>query len=340
MDKAKTIVWMVGIMLVFLAIIGMIFLFANWQIGVILLGIPGIYLLAGLRQIYQEDRAVIEVLGAFYKIKGPGLIEVFPIIMGKRVMVDTREQPIRLFPQKPSLDFKGGGTAILVDPIVWVRVKGAKEKNKKEMNDSIQKMTYVITNWWDGVQNNIETTLRSYLNTLTPEEALEEVREKGKPWWEIIKEAYPELEPKFSGWGLEAIRITITDFDWSKEVISARQLVFNAQRQIQKAEHDATAEGFKAKQEAQRIGATISEIVTIFQARGYGKEKARNLAPAVFNFVKAAETKSLFLTSGLEETGGMTSLIAQAAATIAKISEKEPKKAVEKKGREGEEEEK
>jgi len=193
----------------------------------------------GFKRVTQEERLLIETFGRYDGVKGPGLVFVLPFIQKVRACLLLWEFPIDLFPENPRIDFKDGGTAELIDPKVWLKIKGEDEKEKEE---SMVKMVYNVQNFELAVRELIENALRSYLNSLTIEEVIEKRRaqESGSSlWWANVRQFYKnkqkenELVETLENWGLEVVRITISDFSWDKKVVAARERVFDTEKQLE-----------------------------------------------------------------------------------------------------------
>jgi len=300
-------------------IFDLIMLVLRIAIALAVFGFVVVLLRRSLKSIRQQERWVIERFGKYNRILGPGLHWVTPFIERVRAVVSIWEQPLLLFEEKPWLDFKEGGEAQLVDPDIWVRPLGVADNDENTIRSSVRKMVYLVVNWRDGTIDNSETCIQRYLNSITVEEAMGTVQDR-KPWWEIVKAAFPDLEKKLAEWGLEVTRITIADFQWSKEVEDTRRKVYEAQREVARMEHAIKSAEKDATRQANVIGGVISQINELLIKHGYSKQKAQGLAPRIFAFVKAAETRSLFLTRiGGEE--GIGPIFAEVAAVMERARE-------------------
>ena len=187
--------------------------------------IPIVFYLSGLRVVTEEKRRIIEILGQRWKTKGPGLIWVFPVLMKTRETISIWEQPIPLFISKPWVDFLQGGQARLVECILWGKPKG---KTVQERQENAMKLVYAIEKWKKAVREEGETSVRSYLGQLTVEAVFEKIGQGN--WWTQVVEKFPNLPKVFAEWGWETTKLTITDFEWSKDVVATRQQVYEAQR--------------------------------------------------------------------------------------------------------------
>lgn len=275
-------------------------------------------------QIEEEWRQVYEVFGEFWEVKGPGLVFV-PLFVQKmeggetdeegRVMgkVNLSETDIPLFPRETKIDFKGGGTAVLKDPRIYVRVKGAKNNNEKEIRRSVYKMMYAIRNWEDAVREIAESALREYFNQMEAEEIIE----KSVPnWLDKVKKQHENdkgepLNETLREWGLIATRITISDFDWSESIIEGRETLYAAQRRLEVSKTEAKIAEENAKKSAQELGGWIEKMVERLKKGGYSKKEARKVAKEIALYKMGSETGSITDIKGIEGASSLEGLIAR-----------------------------
>jgi regulator of protease activity HflC (stomatin/prohibitin superfamily) len=274
--KIKTLVELIKASLTLFAVLGAFFLFLSLIIGEfapgILAGIflifSGIFFLGGLRSIPEEKRWVIEVFGKFYRIYGPGLVWICPIVMRAREAVSVWEQRYPLFERgterEIKIDFKNG-SAVPRIAYAYVQVIGGKEwlksktsDDEKVVRENIFKVVYTIKNAKEATTSLIENAARSYLNALTVEEGLEqgragynlldgmkekagklkkEKKKEDKEAGKKIEAGLKRIDESLATWGLELHRITVGDYDLDKTIIEARENVFRAERDAVAAVH-------------------------------------------------------------------------------------------------------
>ena len=278
------------------------FLGEYWIFGSILSGIPSmlfLFALSGLVIVQPEDRIMIEFLGKPYCIKKSGLRWVCPILMKKRMIVFTWEQPVRLFPERRypngiNIDLKNGGKTELVEPILWVQMNkvGTGQEEK-----SVLRMIYSIDDWERAIQEGGEDALRTCLNNLTVEEVLSATHDsKRASWWEAVSEYFPALEETIKSYGLVPKRLTISDFNWDSKVVETRQKIFDEERSIRLAELSVEAAKNEVKQKALESGGLYGNIVKLLRQKQYGElnnEEAMKAAETLVLYFKGADTKSL-----------------------------------------------
>jgi len=272
-----------------------------------------IFVLIGTKIVQQQERFVIEMLGKFYTVLGPGLNWIVPFLMRVRAIVPVWEQSMDLFPETPDIDFREGGTAKLVDPKVWVEVK------------DVYKAVYDIANWREAVKERVENLLRDTLSNRSVEEIIDQ--KTIHPWWNLVKEelgkeSMPDPEQEIlDKWGIKVLRVTISDFKWSEEVIKARREVFEAQRKISQEENLAKAAVHTAQKKAQESGGMHGEIKKLLQDNyGYSSTEANKVASEYVKYFKGAETGRLIDWRSSGE-GGIYEMIAKGIMAIEKAKE-------------------
>ncbi len=342
----KKIVRIIGITMIALGVVGFSFLaFKQWIPAIACLGVFAIGIIfgiAGIKRVREEERMVVEFFGKFYEVKSPGPRWICPLIMRIRAIVSIWEQPIKLFTEKPSIDFAEGGTAVLVEPTVWVRVKGTEKnlttRDEKEISENTKTMIYEVDDWRVAIREDIENALRDCLNDLKVDEALEE-----KDWWKKVKEVYPELENRIAALGLKVTKVLISDFQWSKEVVETRRKIFEERRSIEIAEHSAEAAKHRARQKALESGGMHAEIKKLLteEPYNYSPEDAEKVAADYVKYFRGTETGRIIDWRVSEGGGGLPLEIAKIATAIEAAKEifkpkaqetKEKKEKKEKKG--------
>jgi regulator of protease activity HflC (stomatin/prohibitin superfamily) len=265
-------------------------------------GIPLIlflWALLGFMVVQPEDRIMIEFLGRAYCIKESGFRWYLRFLMKRRRIVSTWEQPVKLFPERKypngiHIDLKNGGKTEVVDPILWIRLSGAGTNQEK---DNILRMIYAIEDWEDAVQENGENALRTCLNNLTVDDVLTAIHDpKKQSWWDAIKEYFPGLDNVLKEYGIEATRLTISDFNWDQEVVKARQKVFEEERSIRLAELSIKAAEDEVSQKALESGGLYGKIVKLLMQKKYGElsqKQAMEAAKTLVLYYKGADTNSL-----------------------------------------------
>jgi regulator of protease activity HflC (stomatin/prohibitin superfamily) len=161
-----------------------------------------VFLFAAIRVIREYERAVIFQLGRFWKVKGPGLILVIPIIQ-QAVKVDLR---IRVH-DIPSQDIISRDNVLVkVNAVVYYRVMDAR-------NAIIQ-----VEDFSQATSQLAQTTLRSVLGQHELDEMLAE-REK------LNTDLQRILDEQTESWGIKVSNVELkhVDIDESMIRVIARQ---------------------------------------------------------------------------------------------------------------------
>jgi regulator of protease activity HflC (stomatin/prohibitin superfamily) len=161
-----------------------------------------IFLFAAIRVIREYERAVVFQLGRFWKVKGPGLILLIPIIQ-QAVKVDLR---IRVH-DIPSQDIISRDNVLVkVNAVVYYRVMDAR-------NAIIQVEDFMM-----ATSQLAQTTLRSVLGQHELDEMLAE-REK------LNADLQRILDEQTESWGIKVSNVELkhVDIDESMIRVIARQ---------------------------------------------------------------------------------------------------------------------
>jgi len=304
--------------IIFTSISILLFFAGTWYFTV--LGLVFSFFLWGIKIVQTPDRMVVERFGNFHIVKKPGLRWLFPLIDTVRAEVPVWEQPIPLFEAGPSIDFEGGGTAVLKEPIIWVKVL-----EEPSLEDNVYKMVYEIEDWRQAIRENVETALRTHLNNMTVEDTIKAVFDPNKTWWKELAVSFPSLDNEVRALGLKPTRLTITDFSWDDQVTKTRQAIFAEERSFRQAELSVRAAKQEIIQKALESGGIHAEIARILvNDYGYESERAESIAADYVKYFKAAETGTLI---DLKTTGGdLLSLVAQIVAVAQTVAKKTSKK--------------
>lgn len=242
-----------------------------------------------LYRIPEDERWVIEKIGEFDRVVGPGLFFRTPIVDSIREKVSTREQQIQLFSQPMKLDFRNG-SATPKNAYVFVRILNG---NQCQAEDVYKLVYNPPTEWRKAVKDLVENAVRSFLSGLTVEEGLE----MGRLGYNLLEktpsgeECLPspkvnELKTTLANWGLELLRITLGDLDLDPALLRSREELFHKQRQRDMAllEKEIRAEqdmGAYLQSWAKAEGITIKELQTRIAKSSKLSKEAREIALAL-----------------------------------------------------------
>ena len=183
-----------------------------------------ILLFSAINVLMEYERGVIFTLGRFWKVKGPGLIIVIPIIQ-KIVRVQLRT----IVMDVPSQDvISRDNVSVRVNAVVYFRVVDP------------EKCIIQVEDYYEATSQLAQTTLRSVLGQHELDEMLSE-RDKLSEDIQII------LDGATDAWGIKVINVEIKHVDLNESMVRAiarqaeaererRAKVINAEGELQAAD--------------------------------------------------------------------------------------------------------
>ena len=214
-----------------------------------LIGLPTIALLAVvllfsmLRVLREYERGVVFFLGKFQKVKGPGLVIVFPVIQ-QMVKVDLRT----IVMDVPSQDvISRDNVSVKVNAVVYFRVLDP------------QRAIIQVENYYAATSQLAQTTLRSVLGQHELDEMLAE-REK------LNRDIQDILDKQTDIWGIKVSNVEIKHVDLDESMI--RAIAAQAEAERERRAKVISAEGeFQAAQRLQDAARILSEQPQAMQLR-------------------------------------------------------------------------
>lgn len=196
--------------------------------------------------VQQDERALVERLGRFNRILGPGLGFFTPRIERIRAVVKTSELFIPLFEGEQGrerenresmvkIDFKDG-SATPKGAGVFIQVDSP---DASDEDNGVYKAVYSIDNWRRAIPAFVGPIIRTYLNQFTIEDALANAKGGFNLLDQLPGEKQQDLRTTVQGWGFTIKRIVIEDFELDAAVIRAREEVLTQQREAVAARHEA-----------------------------------------------------------------------------------------------------
>ncbi|MEJ2343807.1 MAG: slipin family protein [Gammaproteobacteria bacterium] len=153
---------------------------------------------SSLRVLREYERGVIFMLGRFWKVKGPGLILVIPVIQ-QMVRVDLRV----IVMDVPSQDvISRDNVSVQVNAVVYFRVLDP------------ERAIIQVENYYAATSQLAQTTLRSVLGKHELDEMLAE-RDKLNSDIQII------LDEQTDAWGIKVTNVEIKHVDINETMIRA-----------------------------------------------------------------------------------------------------------------------
>ena len=194
------------------------------QVWIVIVALFAVLLIVSLKVMREYERGVVFLLGRFWKVKGPGLIVVIPLIQ-QMVRVDLRTRVLDV----PEQDvISRDNVSVKVNAVVYYRVMDA-ERSIVQVED-----------FNDATSQLAQTTLRSVLGQHELDEMLAE-REK------LNVDIQAILDEQTEAWGIKVSNVEIKRVDLDESMIRAiakqaeaertrRAKVIDAEGELQAAE--------------------------------------------------------------------------------------------------------
>jgi regulator of protease activity HflC (stomatin/prohibitin superfamily) len=171
-------------------------------IGLIIILIVAFFLFAALNVFKEYERGVVFTLGRFWKVKGPGLVIIIPIIQ-QVVRLDLRTQVMDV----PSQDvITRDNVSVRVNAVVYFRVVDP------------QRAIIQVENFIEATSQLAQTTLRSVLGQHELDDLLSK-RDK------LNADIQTILDQETDNWGIKVANVEIR-----------RAKIINAEGELQSAE--------------------------------------------------------------------------------------------------------
>ena len=175
--------------------------------GVIIL-IIGLVILASFRVMREYERAVVFMLGRFWRVKGPGLMLLIPVVQ-QMVRVDLRTIVLDVPPQDViTLD----NVSVKVNAVVYFRVVDP------------AKSVIQVAKYLEATSQLAQTTLRAILGRHALDELLAE-REK------LNLAIQRVLDTQTDAWGIKVSTVEIKQVDLNESMVRAIARQAEAERE-------------------------------------------------------------------------------------------------------------
>ncbi|MFQ5954385.1 MAG: slipin family protein [Kiloniellales bacterium] len=156
------------------------------------------FVYAALNILREYERAVVFTLGRFWRVKGPGLIIIVPIIQ-QMVRVDLRIRVLDVLPQDV---ISRDNVSVKVNAVVYYRVLDS------------QKAIIQVEDFHEATSQLAQTTLRSVLGQHELDEMLAE-REK------LNADIQRFLDEQTDPWGIKVSNVELKHVDLDESMIRA-----------------------------------------------------------------------------------------------------------------------
>lgn len=209
----------------------------------VLIGVVVILLFSAINILREYERGVIFTLGRFWKVKGPGLIIVVPMI---QQMVRTQLRTIVM--DVPSQDvISRDNVSVRVNAVVYFRVVDP------------QKSIIQVEDYYEATSQLAQTTLRSVLGQHELDEILSER--------EILNENIQTiLDEATDAWGIKVSNVEIKHVDLDESMVRAIARQAEAERERRAKVINAEGE-LQASNKLQEAAAILSQQPSAIQLR-------------------------------------------------------------------------
>src|SRR5689334_9223391 len=168
----------------------------NFVLGAAILA--GILVAWSLRILREYERGVVFMLGRFWKVKGPGLVVLWPVIQ-QMVRVDLRTVVLDVPPQDV---ITRDNVSVKVNAVVYFRVVDP------------EKSVIQVVQFLEATSQLAQTTLRAVLGKHELDELLSE-REK------LNLDIQRVLDTQTDAWGIKVSNVEIKHVDINETMIRA-----------------------------------------------------------------------------------------------------------------------
>lgn len=200
-------------------------------------------LLSFIHILFEYQRGVIFTLGRFWKVKGPGLIIIVPIIQ-KMVKMDLRTVVLNVPPQDV---ISRDNVSVRVNAVVYFRVINP------------ESAVIQVEDYYEAISQLSQTTLRSVLGQHELDEML---AERNKLNGHIQK----ILDEQTESWGIKVIMVEIKDIDLNETMVRAIAKQAEAERERRAKVIHAEGE-FQASQKLLEAAQILSQQPQALQLR-------------------------------------------------------------------------
>ncbi len=189
------------------------------EIWIVVAVLPLLLIASSLRVLREYQRGVIFLLGRFWRVKGPGLIIVIPVIQ-QMVRVDLRTRVLDV-PQQDVIS--RDNVSVKVNAVVYFRVIDA------------QKAIIQVEDFLNATSELAQTTLRSVLGQHELDEMLAE-RER------LNADIQRILDEQTDAWGIKVSNVELKHVDLDESMIRAIAKQAEAERSRRAKVIDADGE--------------------------------------------------------------------------------------------------
>ncbi len=172
-----------------------------------ILGAVGLLIFSSIKILKEYERGVIFQLGRFWKVKGPGLIIVIPVIQ----VMDKRDLRVIVMDVPTQDVISRDNVSVKVNAVVYFRIVDP------------EKAVIQVENVFEATSQLAQTTLRSVLGQHELDEMLSE-RDK------LNADVQSILDRQTDAWGIKVSNVEIKHVDLDESMIRAIAAQAEAER--------------------------------------------------------------------------------------------------------------
>ncbi len=237
-----------------------------------------------IRVVPQQHAMVVERLGRFHAVLGPGLNVVIPFIDRIAYRHDLREIP---FDVPSQICITKDNTQLQVDGILYFQVMDPRLAS------------YGSSNYMVAITQLAQTTLRSVIGRMELDRTFEE-RDH------INGLVVAALDLAAGNWGVKVLRYEIKDLTPPKEILHAMQAQITAERE--KRAVIATSEGRQQEQINLAAGARAAAIAQSEGVKQAEINTAQGQASAILSIAEANAKAIKQVAEAISSPGGLSAV--------------------------------
>lgn len=240
----------------------------------VIIAIIILFLYSAINVVMEYERGVVFTLGRFWKVKGPGLIIVVPIIQ-KVMRLELRTVVLDV----PSQDvISKDNVSVRVNAVVYFRVVDP------------QKAVIQVENYYEATSQLGQTTLRSVLG----QHDLDDMLAKRDKLNENIQNI---LDSATDAWGIKVSKVEIKNVDIEESMVRAIARQAEAERERRAKVINADGE-YQAANKLQEAASILSQQPQAIQLRYLqtlmdiaGDKSSTIVFPLPMSFLEALQNK-------------------------------------------------
>ena len=250
------------------------------SVSLILLLLALVFVFKTVNVVPQQHAWVVERLGKFHAVLGPGLNIVVPCVARNAWKHVLKEVPLDVPPQ---VCITLGDTQLQVDRILYFQITDA------------MRASYGSSNYIAAITQLAQTTLRSVIGKMELDKTFEE-RDH------INTAIVNAIDESAANWGVKVLRYEIKDLTPPKEILHAMQAQITAERE--KRALIAASEGRKQEQINIASGEREAAIARSEGEKQASINRAEGQATAIVALAQASAEALRQVGAAIREPGG------------------------------------